>query len=183
MLIPYVWTCICNLLVDFTCTAKFIFLNITSFVPLTITFFNNFLSVHILTWANLQYHNHPSEVLVNSHVFTLASSKVTSSKYALLYINPLNITSLWSFLDTETMWICIKSHNYPTNNKLKLNDATESTLGIEWSFEIITLPKLWLFSLSCLQRLSSLDHPLHFIVVNIQESPIICCIHPLSIAE
>ena len=132
------------------------FSNFISSNPLTKSFFISFLSELTPTWASLLCHSHPSVVLVNRHVFKLASSEVKSTRYRLLYLKPLNIT--WpSFFDTTTSFLVNKhwkprSHNWPTDNKLKLNEATYSTFDIEWAFDIVILSNPCTCPLNCHQK-------------------------------
>jgi hypothetical protein len=72
------------------------------FKPLTMYFFIIFLSVLILTCASLLCHSHPRDALVQRHVLRLASSEDKSTKYRLLYLNPLIMTNSSSILDTTT---------------------------------------------------------------------------------
>jgi hypothetical protein len=66
------------------------------------SFFRIFLSVLIPTCASLLCHSHPRDALVKRQVLMFASSEEKSTKYRLLYLNPLNITDLSSILDTTT---------------------------------------------------------------------------------
>jgi hypothetical protein len=60
------------------------------------------LSVHIPTCASLLCYSHPRDALVKRQVLRFASSEEKSTKYRLLYLNPLNTIESSSILDTTT---------------------------------------------------------------------------------